>query len=210
MHRQSKIQIVWSADFAYAIGVIATDGNLSPNGRTVNITSKDLEMIENVKECLGSSNKIGRKANGTSLEKIYYVLQCGDINFYEFLNSIGLVKNKSKLLGKINVPKDFFRDFLRGCFGGDGNISVSEHPGSKHSQLRIRLCSASINFLNWIKFEIESHLKIKSGWIYSNARSMHVLSYGKKDSIKILKNMYYDNVKYFLGRKYIIALPFIQ
>jgi hypothetical protein len=39
---------------------------------------------------------------------------------------------------------------------------------------------------------------------------MHILSYGKKDSIKILQNMYYTNVQYYLSRKHQTALPFIQ
>ena len=35
----------WNHDFAYAIGLITTDGNLSPDGRHINLTSKDEEII---------------------------------------------------------------------------------------------------------------------------------------------------------------------
>ncbi len=211
MKRLSKVDIKWSNNLAYAIGVIATDGNLSPNGRTIHITSKDIEMIENIKSCLKIDNKIGKKANGSSPEKIYHVIQFGDINFYEFLNSIGLTKNKSKTIGKIKIPKEYFFDFLRGCFDGDGNIDVSFHKESRHPQLRIRLCSASLVFLEWIKKEIESQLKINTGWIYSNkSENMHILSYGKNDAGKIFKFMYYKDVMYYLDRKYQIALPFIE
>jgi hypothetical protein len=204
------VQIAWSSNLAYTIGVIATDGNLSPNGRTINITSKDLEMIENIKACLNITNTIGKKANGTSPEKRYFVLQFGDIYFYEFLNGLGLTKNKSKSIGPLGIPRLFFLDFLRGCFDGDGNIDVSFHPESRHPQLRLRFCSASLVFVNWIKEMLASELQIKTGWIYSNTASMHVLSYGKKDSIKILKNMYYNDVQYYLNRKYRIAVSFIK
>ena len=44
---KGKVKIEWSPDFAYAIGLITTDGNLSPDGRHVNFTSKDLELIKN-------------------------------------------------------------------------------------------------------------------------------------------------------------------
>lgn len=210
MKRLLKVQTAWSSNLAYAIGVIATDGNLSPNGRSINITSKDLDMIENIKFCLDLNNKIGIKANGTSPEKRYHVLQFGDINFYEFLNTIGITKKKSKTLGELQIPKQFFLDFFRGCIDGDGSIDVYFHPESLHPQLRLRLCSASLTFVTWIKNQIQSILNIKTGWIHSNTQSMHVLSYGKSDSIKILKNMYYDNVEYYLGRKYEVALPFIK
>lgn len=212
MKRLSKVKTIWSADFAYAIGVIATDGNLSPNGRTINITSKDIEMILNIKKCLRINNKIGRKGNGNinSNIKKYYVIQFGDINFYEFLNKIGITKNKSKTIGKIHIPKENFSDFLRGCFDGDGNIDVSIHKESSKPQIRIRLCSASIIFIKWIREELGDILNIKTGWIYSNRKkNMHILSYGKEDTGKILKFMYYKGVRYFLSRKYKIAKPFI-
>ena len=37
--RKNKVKIIWNNNFAYAIGVIATDGNLSPDLRHINITS---------------------------------------------------------------------------------------------------------------------------------------------------------------------------
>lgn len=49
---QRKVKIRWCSNFAYAIGLIASDGNLSPNGRHINIKSLDVEMIENFKKAL--------------------------------------------------------------------------------------------------------------------------------------------------------------
>ena len=46
---KGKVKIKWSADFAYAIGLIMTDGNLSPDGRHLCFTSKDIEQINNYK-----------------------------------------------------------------------------------------------------------------------------------------------------------------
>ena len=211
MKKQSKIKTEWSSDFAYSIGVIATDGNLSPNKRSINITSKDIEMIKNIKSCLKINNRIGVKNSGTVKDKIYHVIQFGDKNFYDFLNEIGITANKSKTIGSLNIPRKFFSDFLRGCFDGDGNFSVSIHPESKIPQLRIRLCSASLNFVNWIKTKIKGILKINNGWIYTNkSSSMHILSYGKEDAGKILKFMYYNGVKHYLSRKYKIAKNFVR
>ena len=40
MKRLSKIKIKWSSKFAYAMGLLATDGNLSKDERHIDFTSK--------------------------------------------------------------------------------------------------------------------------------------------------------------------------
>ncbi|MCX6743614.1 MAG: hypothetical protein NT116_05255, partial [Candidatus Parcubacteria bacterium] len=97
------------------MGLITTDGNLSPDGRHLHFTSKDLELAALFKKILGLTNKIGKKSRGGDEEKKYYVVQFGDINFYRFLLSIGLMPNKSKILGSLKIPDRYFKDFLRGC-----------------------------------------------------------------------------------------------
>jgi hypothetical protein len=139
------------------------------------------------------------------------VLQFGNMDMYEFLEDIGLTRKKSKTLGQINVPKEFFRDFLRGCIDGDGSITESQHPESNHLQLKIRLCSASLDFVSRIKSEIAKCLQVSTGWIYTTADGyMHTLTYGKRDSIIILRQMYHDKKGSFLKRKYAVAKTFIE
>lgn len=203
-----KVKIEWSSDFAYAIGLITTDGSLSRDGRHIDLTSKDKEMVENFKRCLGIDNKIGRKARGGSTDKKYYRVQFGDIVFYKFLLSIGLGPAKSKTISALKIPNKQFRDFLRGCLDGDGNINVQSHPESKHPQLRIRITSASEKFLVWLKIEIENRTDIKGGWVRP-VRRAYELSYGKSDSIKFLTYIYYDSPKSYLTRKYLRAKPFL-
>ena len=208
MRRLSKVKIEWSPDFAYAIGLLATDGNLSKDGRHINMTSKDEEMISVFKKCLSIQNKTGRKCRGGSKEKKYFQVQFGDKNFYNFLMSLGLTPAKSKTLGPLKIPVKYFSDFFRGCIDGDGNIRVAEHPESQHPQLRIRLCSASPKFLDWIKNEISKNTNSNGGWI-ENKKNIGVLAYAKSDSIKLLNFMYYHKVKSYLGRKYKTAKKFL-
>ncbi len=208
MNRLSKIKIRWSSEFAYAIGLITTDGNLSPDGRHINLTSKDEAQIITFRNCLGLKNKIGRKSRGGSNVKKYFVLQFGDKNFYNFLLDIGLMPAKSKILKKIKVPKIFFADFLRGCYDGDGTIGSSRHPESKHPQLRLRLYSASRDFLIWIKSEIKIILGIEGGWIQDTKLGVYILSYAKRDSLSLLKFLY-NKGRCCLERKYQIAKRFL-
>ena len=151
MRALSKVKIDWNPNFAYAIGLIATDGNLSPDGRHINFTTKDLDLAEKFREALNLTNKIGRKARGYSTEKKYFVVQFSDVSFYDFLIAIGLTPNKSKTLGPIDVPPEFFYDFLRGCLDGDGNINEYKHIESQYLQLKVRFYSASKIFVEWIQ-----------------------------------------------------------
>ncbi len=210
MKRQNKVNIHWSSAFAYAIGLITTDGNLSKDGRHLNMTSKDISQIHLFKKCLCLKNKIGRKAREKSKIKKYFQVQFGDKNFYAFLLSIGLMPNKSKIISSLKIPSIYFADFLRGCIDGDGCINIFNHPESQYPQLRIRLCSASLKFLKWIKNQITEQIKITNGWIENKYGNVYVLVYGKSDSIKLLKFIYYNKVKYYLYRKYKIAKQFLR
>jgi len=209
MKRLENIRLAWSPDFAYAIGLITTDGCLSKDGRHLDLTSKDKEVIETFRHCLRLTNKIGLKARGGSSIRKYYRIQFGDINFYTFLLSIGLTPAKSKILGPLKIERDRFADFLRGCIDGDGCINTVSHPESKHPQLRLRLSSASPLFLGWIKKSLGGLVAVKGGWISQSSRA-HVLTYAKADAILILNYIYYPGVKSFLNRKYTIAKPFLR
>lgn len=202
------ISTIWTANFAYAVGLITTDGNLSKDGRHIDFTSKDLDQIEHFTKILNLTNKITTKTNGHS-EKKYYHVQFGNVKFYKFLLDIGLTPHKSKTISQLVIADKYFADFLRGCIDGDGNISIVKHPESKHPQLRLRLSSGSLLFLNWVKGRINNYWNIPRGFITKGPRNVYILTYCKVDSIKLLEFMYYDEVEYFLHRKYAVATQFL-
>ncbi|MBP7831702.1 MAG: hypothetical protein KA028_01650 [Candidatus Pacebacteria bacterium] len=205
MLRKAKVDTTWSSNLAYVVGVITADGNLSPDLRHIVITSKDEEMVQNCKKCLGLNNAIGMKSRGGSKYKKYYVLQFGDINFFNFLTSIGLTPRKSLTLEEIEIPDKFYYDFFRGYLDGDGNISITKHPESSKDQVKVRLCSGSNIFLKWIHAKNIEHFKVSGGNIcVSNISSTNTLSYGKADSLRILEKIYYPNAT-SLTRKKILA-----
>src|ERR1035437_618663 len=90
---KGKVEIKWSGDFAYAIGLIATDGNLSKFGSRISFVSKDIEQVRNFKKCLGLKNKIGVHRSGSTPSKAHRV-QFGDVLFFEFLSSFGIFPAK--------------------------------------------------------------------------------------------------------------------
>lgn len=47
MKPMNKVKIKWSPEFAYAIGLLVTDGSLSKDGIHIDFTSNDKEQLVN-------------------------------------------------------------------------------------------------------------------------------------------------------------------
>ncbi len=199
---QGKVKIEWSAKFAYAIGLLTTDGNLSSDGRHMSLVSKDLEQILNFKKCLGLDVMTGRSRNGAHPDKKYYRVQFGDVLFYRFLLSIGLHPNKSKTLKEVVMPSEYFFDFLRGHFDGDGCFYSYQDKRWKSSfMFYTTFLSASKAHIDWLRSLIEIRLGIRGHITKAVKSSVYQLKYAKGESLRLLPKMYYDAQVTCLSRK---------
>ena len=198
---KGAINVVWSANFAYAIGLLVTDGCLSKDGRHIDFTSKDLDQINNFQKCLGINLKIGKKNNsrGSSAFRV----QIGDVLFYKFLQEIGLAQAKSLILNEIKVPEIHFFDFLRGCFDGDGSSYSYWDPRWKSSfMFYVEFSSASKLFIYWIMGEIKKKVGVMGIITKSKSKNpCYLLRYAKKSGLEIIKKMYYNPNVVCLPRK---------
>lgn len=190
----------WSANFAYAIGLIVSDGCLSSDGRHIDFTSKDLDQVKTFASILSLKNKIAPKGRGHTLEKNYFHIQFGNVKFYRFLLKIGLTPHKSKTIAAIKIPDKYFIDFLRGCFDGDGYTYSYWDPRWRSSfMLYFVLTSASYKFLSWTKEKINGLYGI-SGKI-GTTNGAYKLAYAKSASIRIIEKIYYKDDLPRLSRK---------
>jgi hypothetical protein len=197
---KGKVRIEWSPNFAYAIGLLASDGHVSKDGRHIDLTSKDKEQLENFSWCLGLDSKIGSKRSGNGMP--YGRVQFGDVLFYRFLLEIGLSPAKSKTMGEIKIPKKYFFDFLHGSFDGDGCFYSYFDPRWKSSfMFYTTFISASAAHIDWLRLVIFQELGDR-GHISADGRKRTLqLKYAKGDSWKILKSMYYSDTVVCLARK---------
>lgn len=194
-----EVDIKWSNNLAYCVGLIASDGNLSKDGRHITFVSKDLDLIKTFNSCLNLENKISVKNSGYDRNARYYYVQFGNVMLYRWLNNVGLKPNKSKTIGILHIPNKYFFDFLRGLLDGDGCVHSFRHPESKYPQIRLRFTSGSKNFLTWLKNKIFALLSIK-GKIATVPRAYELIYY-KQNSIELLK-LIYRRANVFLGRKF--------
>lgn len=199
---KGKVKIVWSSNFAYAIGLLVSDGNLSPDGRHIIFVSVDEDQILNFMKALGIKNKVGTCRSGYK-NKTAKRVQFGDVLFYDFLVHIGLMANKSKVIGEIKIPPEYFFDFLRGSFDGDGCTYSYWDPRWKSSfMFYTTFVSASEKHILWLREEISARLNIQ-GHITGGRKngSIFQLKYAKTDSLKLLREMFYAENILCLSRK---------
>lgn len=203
MRPLNKVSPRWSPNFAYAIGLIVTDGSLSKDGRHISFTSKDLELAEKLSKSLELRNiKIGKKSRGGSAEKIYNTVQFGDVVFYRFLLSIGIKPNKTTTIGRLKIPSNYFFDFLRGHLDGDGTFYSYFDPRWKSSFMFYTVfISASQKHIHWLQKSISKLAKITGHITKSKNSSVYQLKYAKKDSLKLIPRLYYDKNVMCLSRK---------
>lgn len=198
---KGKVNIKWSSNFAYAIGLIVTDGNLSKTGNRISFVSKDVEQIKNFNKCLDINIKIGIHHSGSTLNKAYRI-QFRDKLFYDFLISIGINPVKSKTIKEIIIPDKYYFDFLRGSFDGDGCFySYWDKRWKSSFMFYVEFISASKKHIDWIRKENFKRLNIKGHITKSGNHSTYQLKYAKKESIEIINKMYYKKDLACLSRK---------
>jgi hypothetical protein len=195
----TSLPIEWSAEMAYIVGLTATDGCLASNSRAITFKSADRQLVETYRDLLGRSNKIG--AERTSSGGTVYRVQFKDTRLHAWFQTVGLTPRKSLTLGAIDVPDKFLGPLVRGLLEGDGSISnavwkadTSRRSDYYYEWLRTRFVSASPPHLEWLKARLHDQLNLR-GWIWqdlSSGNCIGCLSYGKHDSIKLLRWLYTD------------------
>ena len=197
-----KTSTKWSPKLAYAVGLIASDGNLSSSGRHINLTSKDKEQIDTFQKCIGREITVSKKISTYTKRKDYYHAQFGDVAFYKWLESLGLTTNKSKTLSSLSIPDKYFFDFLRGVWDGDGCIYSYFDPRWKSSYMYyISFVSGSSDFIEWLQTSCQRLIGTK-GHVTVGGRGTKQLKFAKKDTQVLFSAMFHSKSLPHLSRKF--------
>lgn len=202
-------RLEWSADFAYLVGLLVSDGGLRKTGNEVKFGSTDREMIDNY--CL----ILGLRPDDVSpdewpdpnaqivhvycdprpdFDKPDYRVAFSDPVYRQRLESIGLTPHKSNTIGPLAIPDTYFQDFLRGEFDGDGCWFYAWDKGKCY--LRGNIVSGSPVFRQWLLESVWRLTPIDTGYIFHNA-----VCFGTGASILLGQYMYHRPDLYCLGRK---------
>ncbi len=191
---KGKVSIKWSADFAYALGLLVTDGSVSINGRHIAFVSKDEEQLVNFQKGLGICVPISFTRSGYTKQLVSRV-QFGDRIFCDFLKGIGIMPNKTKIIKEVKIQPEYFVDFLRGHLDGDGCVYSYFDPRWKSSfMFYTTFASASRVHIEWLQKTIKKQLSIKGHVSSSKTGTVYQLRFAKKESIILWNAMYYGDV----------------
>lgn len=198
---KGKVKLEWSKNFAYAIGLFVADGCVAKNLRHITFSSKDREQISNFQKAIGIKVNEGKYYSGN--KDIYaFRVQWSDVPFAEFLYTIGIIPNKSKIIQKVDIPKNLFFEFLRGLFDGDGSVYSYKDKRWKNSfMFYISFASASLAFLLWLQGCLNHTIGVKGHITTVKGRATAQLKFAKKESYKIIKKMYNNKAVICLSRK---------
>lgn len=203
----------WTPNLAYIVGLLTTDGCLSNDRRHIIMRSSDIQLLETFKKCLKINNKIGITQNSNIRS---YRVQYGDVQFYNWLLSIGLYPAKTYTLGKIFIPSRYLRDFLRGHLDGDGSIityqdNYNSYKGKRYLNTRIyiKFISASEKYIHGLHKMIRANYPVIGALIRvkpkENRVGMWIIKFSKYDSIKLFRWLYYKKNLPTLKRKRDVA-----
>jgi hypothetical protein len=188
--------IQWSSRIAYLLGLIASDGSLERNTNRVNFANTDYELIEYVmditRDFIENSKSKPYPYNPGGNNKTIWQYKVNSYRYRKFLNEVGIINNKTYDAQELNIPDEYFFDFLRGFFDGDGSVTIGYSPTTKNNQV-IRTCFAikSKIFTEWLFKTIRRLTNINGGSVYCNKSDVWKIEFAsKKDNKKLYESMY--------------------
>lgn len=187
----------------YWLGLILADGSIDLEHNRLEITLKDKKHIELFKQCIKSEHDISPKnVNG----ELYYRISFHDKQIINDLLALGILPNKSNIDFNLpKIPDMFFNDFLRGIIDGDG-MYYTTSTGIIRFHIHISVGFSCPTYAKELCNKIQTFYNVNVK-CYSQ-RSCYDIVLFKKDSIKVVKQLYYDNC-ICLERKYKKCIPYL-
>lgn len=190
----------WSSDMAWILGYTMSDGYIQSSIKdsrfqlSFSIQKRDIEVLNFINSKLDTDKKFNFykgivNAKYTSKYMIQKLIELGVIQRKTGLESIPK-----------NLPKEYFWDFLRGYFDGDGSISILK----KNKRLaNFYICSESKDILDdFCKItgvgrviDVSKYKKLE--------KSFYIWKEQKQENLTYLYNkIYYNDSNFKLKRKY--------
>jgi hypothetical protein len=182
----------WSHEMAYCLGFITADGHVW-KGRpfiTIGINKKDKDILEHIRDCISPTSKVRHSKEIVQIN-IHSPQIWSDLKKYSVTND-----KTFNLKVNFDIPEDFWGDYLRGYFDGDGSIFECQYHNKIKKCFRSSFVCASKPFLDYIQ------KRLGFGYVRTTRKKYFELSLSQQNTIK-LKDIIYKNKDAFkMQRKY--------
>jgi hypothetical protein len=199
---ESFFEKIDSHQKAYVLGLIYADGwnNVSGNKWGIQLTEGDGYLLEKIASLIKYEGSIKTLKPSCKNGKPRKRLEICSKKMCSDLLLLGVQQKKSLILDfdeKI-IPINFYPDFFRGVFDGDGTLYIG-----KSSQYEVKITS-SIKFCQKSQSFFERNIMYKpSIYVYKkNISSADLRFKGKNNVIKFLNWIYLKKEDFFLKRKF--------
>ena len=191
---------------AYILGFFCADGSLTINPRGshyMDFHMTDKTLLQDIRRVMSSNHKLVERRRSHKWSPLYR-LQIGSKEMCNDLQNLGVHERKTYTMTVPHVPKEYFSDFVRGYFDGDGNVWMGEiHKKRKTQLLTIQtgFTSCSNGFLTSLRDEL-SKMGIHGSVYKRKGENAFRLQFSIKGSIMLYQLMYKDlSSDLFLNRK---------
>jgi len=181
----------------YLMGFLAADGSIQKDGGIkIGLSTIDRAFLEKVRIILHSNYPIRDYLTKDGFLVSEFIFRSEKIK--QKLAEYGIVNNKTKTFNfPYNLPEEFYIDFIRGYFDGDGTFCTA---GQYH---RASLCGYNQQFLQDVVNILEEQYDIPAVKIQKDNRgNTYYFQYSQTSAQKLYELFYKDNPALYLPRKY--------
>lgn len=191
---------------AYVLGFIYADGCVS-NGRfVIELQREDKHILEEIKDFLEYTGEIvDKEVKCNNKVCLTSRLTITSANLCNILIELGVIPRKSLVLTFPKfLDKQYYPDFIRGYFDGDGCFDSNyplnkEHMRTKILQLRTRINSGGYEFLEPIRNYLYKDYGLRN--VKITKHKIYEIAYSTFDSMKLHDILYYNDKVMCLKRK---------
>lgn len=187
-----------TSNMAWVLGFLASDGSVSSSNNTIKLglVKKDIEILEKIKEEIEIENKITEYTTRLGCEVVE--LRWSSKRHKDALAKYTITPKKTfTLQPPVLLPYEYWIDYIRGYFDGDGSINLI-HINGKPQALRWQVCAATPIMLEWIvnffysKYNIPK-VKIQFSEKGKNSKGIYYIQYSTNSTKKIHNFLYTPN-----------------
>lgn len=202
-----------SSEKAYWLGFIFADGFVTKNKYIgIALSNKDENHLEKFKKAIESNHIIHTykcdEKSYSNPDNFYSKIIFKSEIMSNVLKKYGCIEQKSLKLKFPNIEKQYYKDFIRGYFDGDGSFSFS------HKNYDFKIVGTReflIEIINILNKELNLNMTEENLYKrYKNDKNTFYTSIGNKTKTLQFLNYIYEDSNIYLDRKYKKYLDFLK